>query len=87
MNISQNQFSQNSIPKSSNSQTSSITPSTNSFSVTQFTYGANPWSGPNVTGNAFGNEDLFGGPNSVFGVGEFGGLNHYKNRTNYTITR
>lgn len=78
MTISDNSFSATSFPTSSNSSGTSIAPSSNSFSLTAFSKGTLAWTGPNMAGGAFGQEDLFGGPDSSFGIGTFGNINKSK---------
>lgn len=74
MTISDNSFSSTSLPSSSNSASTSMTASSNSFSATAFSKGTLAWTGPNVVGGAYGQEDSFGGSGTTFGTDEYGGI-------------
>ena len=78
LNISDNSFTVSSLPSSENAASTSITPSPNSFFMTVFAKGSMPWSGPNMGGGKFGNEDIGGGPGTIFGGDEFGGVSKTK---------
>ena len=56
--------------------------STRSFVKVSVSRGKNDgWSGANVTSNAFGTDTIEGQP---FGISEFGGIDHFRNRVKYT---
>lgn len=87
MNISANQFTKKSFRTGSGTPTDGIVPvSTNVATRRQIQKGGNGWVGPNINSSGYGPEDLFGGPFSTFGVGEFGGISHFANRTSYRFT-
>lgn len=83
--ISNNQFSKETISVGSNSFASELTASSNAFERVDFTLGQNPWEGDNTASSAYGNEDVFGGPDSSYGNDEaYGGISHFKLREDYT---
>ncbi len=84
--ISTNSFSKRVIATASGSFAPEITVSTHTFSRTAFNKGTNPWGGQNTASSAFGNEDVFGGPDSTFGDGPFGGMSHFALRSTPTIS-
>ena len=83
--ISTNSFSKQIIATGSGSFASEITVSSNTFSKTVFNKGTNPWGGENTASSAFGNEEIFGGPDSTFGDGPFGGMSHFALRSIPTV--
>ena len=80
-----NQFTRHTFPSSSNASVDSIVPSSNTFGDINFSVVYSVWKGDNIGGGAFGAEDPFGVVS--FGIGEFGGISHFKNRTSYSISR
>ena len=87
MTVSSNQATRKSFNKSLNTFSDTLSASSNTFSKKSFVKGSNPWEGPNTSATALGADDPFGGPFSVLGVGEFGGIGHFLGRTNYSISR
>lgn len=84
---SDNQFTKKSFNKSSNSFSGkSFGVSANSFTLKEPSISGNVYNGENLSGGVLGNWDEFGGGNSVFGVGEFGGIDHFRVKTRGTVT-
>lgn len=84
MRVSTNQSTKKTFNTGANPFTSSITRSNNQSTKKIFRMGTNPIEGVNLASSPFGSEGVFGGPFSSFGDGEFGGLSHFKLRTEYT---
>lgn len=61
-----------------------MTISTVQFSRKILTKSTNGWEGTNLTSTAFGYDGIDG---QAFGTGEYGGLEHFRNRTNTDIQR
>lgn len=66
-NISSNSFADKSVATASGQFTTKVT-----------SISANVWNGENLSGGVYGGSDEFGGPNSVFGTGEMGGIDHFR---------
>lgn len=84
--ISSNSFSKQAFSTGSGSFTDDITHSSNTMTREVWVKGSNAWGGENTASSAFGNEDVFGGPDSTFGDGVFGGMSHFALRTKPTIS-
>ena len=88
MEISANPASRKSFNKSTNTSSTTLSPSSNAAANKTFNKASQgAWEGKNVTASIFFGEDVFGGPDSAVGMGEFGGIDHFKNRTDYSISR
>ena len=72
--ISSNSFSKKSFTKSSGLSSRTFTKGSGFVSRT-FTKGTEVWGGENLSGGNLAG-DIFGGPDSTFGIGEFGGISH-----------
>lgn len=83
MTRSGNSFAKVSVTKGSGSFTGDITPSSNVFAADSFQGNTKAWEGDNLTSDALFDDVLSGTP---FGIGEFGGLAHFKNVTQPTIS-
>lgn len=85
--VSDNQFSKKSYSLSSNSfSDKSFSVTSNSFSDKSFSLTNNVWTGDNLTGGEYGIGDVFGGVDSSYGVGEYGGIAHFVGRTRYNVS-
>lgn len=83
MKVSTNQSAKRNFSKGINNPTKTFNRSTHIATRTNFQKSANAVSGENLASSPFGSEDIFGGPFSSFGQGEFGGISHFKLRTPY----
>lgn len=83
---SANSFAPVSFATGSGSFAPSISVSSNQFSKKSFVKGLTGWEGPNTSASAFGRDDIFGGEDSVFGEGVFGGLSHFGLRNKYDVS-
>lgn len=79
MRISSNSFSRTDFnPSSTAWSEDQVDVASGSFSRVSKTLGGQGWDGPNVTSDEFGFDNPDG---AAFGVNEFGGIRHFKNRT------
>lgn len=75
---SNNSFAKKSFTKSSNSfAKKTFSKSSNTMAIRVFSKGSNVWNGENLSGGAAGLGDAFGGPDSTYGIGEYGGISHF----------
>lgn len=75
---SDNQFTKKSFTKSTNSfSDKSFATGSTPAAVRVFSKGSTVWNGENLSGGAAGLGDLFGGVDSTYGVGTYGGISHF----------
>lgn len=83
--ISSGQFAKESITTSGNSFADTFSAASSTYALTDFSKNdTQSWEGDNVSGSAFGTEDIFGGTDNTFGSGIFGGYSHFLQRDSYT---
>lgn len=76
MSRSSNNFSDTTQTPSGNSFTDvSFTAGSGSMVRLSFSLGTNPWTGQNLSADAFGFDSMFSG--TPFGIGIFGGVYHF----------
>lgn len=86
LTVSSNSFSRKTFNEVSGSFTQTLLKSSNVAAKKTFTAGENAWGGDNTTETAYGVDDMFGGPYSSYGLTPYGGIDHFKLRTQGTIT-
>ena len=87
MRISGNQFTRQSFNTKTGSFTTFLKTSANTFTNRVFLKSVNTFQGDNTTESAYGVDDMFGGPNSTYGETPYNGIDHFKLRPKYDITR
>ena len=83
MNLSSNSFSKKTITASSNSFLDKTLSTGQALTKTPVKKGVSQWNGENLSANDYGFDDLYGG--TPYGVNEYGGITHFRNRAKVDV--
>lgn len=86
LTVSSNSFSAKTFNTVSGTFMQTLLKSANTSAKKTFKKGENAWGGDNTTESAYGVDDMFGGPFSTYDETPYGGIDHFRLRTQGTIS-